>query len=199
MHCETEPDFAKFYERNTAFHREGNARDHTRYVALPPKGLKVLARKGHVQTATKFADGLVVRCLPEDAGNIDPDASPIQNTGEASWYFVSGRSHASPARDFIPRADPEVVFRRHVEKWRKETKFLSSIHDITANPSYKKIIDIGSAAIPLILKDLEQNGGSWFFALKRLTAKDPVKAEDRGYVNKMKEAWIGWGRQNHYI
>src|SRR3989442_882381 len=39
-------------------------------------------------------------------------------------------------------------FAQHARKWKAETGFLSSIHQITVHPSYLRIIGMGRATIP---------------------------------------------------
>ena len=52
------------------------------------------------------------------------------------------------------------------DKWEKETGFLSSSSAIINNESYKAIIELGKEIVPLMLKDLQDNGPNfWFFAL----------------------------------
>jgi hypothetical protein len=67
------------------------------------------------------------------------------------------------------------------------------------HPSYQRIIGLGPDVIPYILKELEQNGGHWFWALQALTGENPVADEDAGRIRKMKEVWLNWGREKGYI
>ena len=84
-------------------------------------------------------------------------------------------------------------------RWHDETDHLSSPSGITNNDTYLEIISMGKSVIPLILKDLQERGGSWYRALRILSGADPVPTEVRGEVPKMKEAWIRWGRDQGYI
>jgi len=54
---------------------------------------------------------------------------------------------------------------------------------------------MGPAVVPILLDDLRKTKRGWFWALKHLTQVDPVREEDRGNVDKMIDAWIGWGRK----
>lgn len=99
-------------------------------------------------------------------------------------------------------APPEKVaelFGLLAERWRSETRFLSSTTDLAMHPAYQRIIGLGPAVIPLILADLARQPDHWFWALKALTGEDPVSPGDRGKMAAMSEAWLRWGRANGYI
>jgi hypothetical protein len=87
------------------------------------------------------------------------------------------------------------AFEALAAKWRRETMMLSSSSEKVLHPAYQRIIGLGPAVIPLVLRELEQHGGHWFWALRALTGENPVKLEDAGQVRKMTEAWLEWGRQ----
>ena len=57
---------------------------------------------------------------------------------------------------------------------------------------------MGEAVVPLMLRDLEERPRLWVWALPSITRVDPVPASDRGYIAKMGEAWLRWGRQQGY-
>ncbi len=82
--------------------------------------------------------------------------------------------------------------------WRENTAFHSSVTAIATDPSYQQIIAMGPPVIPLILRDLEQRSGHWFWALSALTQADPVKPEHRGVVTRMAADWLGWARASGY-
>lgn len=84
-------------------------------------------------------------------------------------------------------------FRSLAQQWRKETQWLSSTTEIAMNPAYQAIIGMGPEALPMILEDLRQNSGHWYWALKAISNEDPVVPRDRGSVKKMKGAWLQWG------
>ncbi|MBX3410494.1 MAG: hypothetical protein KF859_11480 [Phycisphaeraceae bacterium] len=84
-------------------------------------------------------------------------------------------------------------FRSLAQQWRSETQWLSSTTQIAMHPAYQAIIGMGAEALPLILEDLRQNSGHWYWALKAISNEDPVVPRDRGSVKKMKSAWLQWG------
>lgn len=88
-------------------------------------------------------------------------------------------------------------FRRLAVQWKMDTEFQSSITRIAIHPAYQRIIGMGPAALPMILRDLEATQAPWFWALQAITGADPVPREDRGYIDRMVRAWVRWGiRQN---
>lgn len=95
--------------------------------------------------------------------------------------------------------DLAVKFSVLTELWRKDTEFSSSPVSIVEHAAYREIVSWGMRALPLILRDLELNGGYWFQALQELTNINPVHPSDAGRIKKMKEAWLNWGRENKLI
>lgn len=93
----------------------------------------------------------------------------------------------------------QAIFRSLKEKWVKETAFASATVDIVLNDSYQQIIGLGPVALPLILRELEQNGGQWFWALRMIARHDPVPKELRGKTKRMAEAWINWAKEQGII
>ncbi|NEP54002.1 MAG: hypothetical protein F6K65_36510, partial [Moorea sp. SIO3C2] len=65
--------------------------------------------------------------------------------------------------------DIEQTFRQLVDQWRKETRGISSTTHAAMHPAYQQIIGMGKEAIPLLLRELEQKSGRWFWALKSIT------------------------------
>lgn len=65
----------------------------------------------------------------------------------------------------------EERFERLAAEWRRDTEHLSSTTAIVSHSAYRQIIDMGSAIIPLILSDLERNGGYWFPALEAINQR----------------------------
>ena len=82
--------------------------------------------------------------------------------------------------------------------WRAETAYVSSSNELVAHPALQEIIGMGPAAIPLLLRELENRSSHWHRALRLITGADPVPAEDRGDLEKAAEAWLRWGREQGY-
>lgn len=84
-------------------------------------------------------------------------------------------------------------FTQLAEEWHGETGHLSSPQQIALHHAYQSIIGLGEPAIPLILADLKERGGQWYWALHAITNASPVPVDDAGNIAKMKEAWLRWG------
>lgn len=96
-------------------------------------------------------------------------------------------------------ADHATKFYNLKTQWEAETVMLSSITEIAMNPAYQQIIGMGLVVIPLILTDMREKPGHWFWALKSITGKDPVLPEQRGRIKEMTKAWLNWGKEQGYI
>ena len=95
--------------------------------------------------------------------------------------------------------DRRSRFRELADEWERDTCFLSSTTKMVMHPAYQRIIGMGPAAVPLILRELRENPGHWFWALKAITGVDPIPSSDRGDLRKMTDAWLGWADRNGII
>ena len=91
------------------------------------------------------------------------------------------------------------TFDRLAKEWKRETAQHSSISKMAMHPAYQRIIELGEEVVPLILKDLQKKPQHWFWALSSITNESPLPPKARGDMRAMSEAWIEWGRRNHYI
>lgn len=82
--------------------------------------------------------------------------------------------------------------------WKSETGFMSSITDMSNHPAYQIIIAMGYDVVPLILRDLQEKPEHWFVALTEITGEDPIKQEHAGYMRKMANDWIEWGKSRGF-
>ena len=67
--------------------------------------------------------------------------------------------------------------------------------------SYQRVIGMGEKAIPLILRQLENEGDDpdhWFWALQAITREDPVPEDARGDMKEMARAWLDWAYMAGY-
>ena len=60
-------------------------------------------------------------------------------------------------------------------------------------PAYQQIIGMGLDALPLILRELQQEADHWFWALRAITGIDPVPKSSAGKIEEMRDAWLAWG------
>jgi hypothetical protein len=101
-------------------------------------------------------------------------------------------------RSLSTQAEIESTFTALVNQWREQNRGVSSTNQMSMHPAYQQIIGMGKAVIPLLLRELENKSGRWFWALKSITREDPVPPEDRGKTKEMIKAWLEWGRQKGY-
>lgn len=91
------------------------------------------------------------------------------------------------------------VFRRLVTAWKEKSGYLSNSAQMAVIPEYQRIIGLGPAALPLILEELRRETDHWFWALEAISGEDPTSPEDRGYVQRLADAWIAWGQREGLI
>ena len=84
-------------------------------------------------------------------------------------------------------------------QWKAETAFLSSTTALVTHPAYRAIIALGSATVPLLLRDLKNESAHWFEALQTITGDDPVARDQWVNIPAMKAAWLSWGRERGLI
>ena len=95
-------------------------------------------------------------------------------------------------------SDLEEVFFSLARSWKEERGPSSSTTDLAMCPSYQRIIGLGPAVLPVLLRELEREPDHWFWALKAITGVDPVPVSSRGKVREMARLWIEWGRKQGY-
>jgi|SRR5215813_8086251 len=91
----------------------------------------------------------------------------------------------------------ERKFRRLAEQWLRESEHTSSVKQDCMRPSYQRIIGMGPAVVPYLLRELERNPDHWFWALNSITEENPSHAEES--LDGAKEAWLRWGREKGYL
>jgi hypothetical protein len=98
----------------------------------------------------------------------------------------------------ISREGP-AWFQAWASLWAKETGHLSSLTSRREHPTYKKIVDLGSIAVPMILGELAARPDFWFSALREITGEDPVRDHFRGNFDAMRDAWLRWAEKKHIV
>ncbi len=93
--------------------------------------------------------------------------------------------------------DLDQRFRQLEDQWRAETRYLSSLSRISMHPAYQRIIGLGRNAVPLILRELQERGGHWLWALHVLNDENPVPTD--ATFREAVRAWLDWGREQHYL
>ena len=97
------------------------------------------------------------------------------------------------------QAGVNSVFRVLAARWQNETAAYSSVSQIAMHPAYQEIIGLGRAAIPLILRELQQRPNHWFWALRAISGEDPIQPGQRGKMREMTSAWLEWGKTGGYL
>jgi len=104
------------------------------------------------------------------------------------------------ALEELKRQEAERRFRKLAKAWKAETLLMSKVSKRILHPAYQKIIGMGEPAIPLILKELVENGpDDWFWALTAITDHNPISNDIAGDMVAMTEAWLQWGRNAGYL
>jgi len=91
----------------------------------------------------------------------------------------------------------ENHFRRLADQWKRETEHTSSLKQACLHPAYQRIIGMGAAVVPYLLRELEQTPDHWFWALNAITEEDPAHAEDS--FEDTRRAWLAWGKEKGYL
>lgn len=141
--------------------------------------------------------------------------SPDPSSGDHWTATDYGYGISEPARELSKRAaearrhfdeplrsrapDVEARFVALAHQWDEETAHLSSSTALFMHPAYQQIIGLGRAVIPLLLRDLAATRNHWFWALQAISGESPVAPEDRGYVDRMANAWLIWGIKNRFL
>ena len=92
----------------------------------------------------------------------------------------------------------EIKFGRLAEEWERATIFLSSLTKIVLHPAYQRIIGMGPAAIPLILREMKKKPGHWLWALDALTNGESPASGSQNLMEAT-EAWLRWGESRGYL
>jgi len=79
------------------------------------------------------------------------------------------------------------------KQWQDETWLYSDPFAICTHPAYQKIIGMGPAVLPMILKDLEVSHRQWFWALDAIVDEDPLPPDMNGNIKEQARIWVEWG------
>lgn len=135
-------------------------------------------------------------------------ASPAESGGfcgvrTAHTWQVAGRGYSPFDFPLVQRDEPsiadEAMFRALAALWRRDTMNISSTSRMALHPAYQRIIGMGSVAVPLILRELQERPDWWFWALRAITGVDPVPSGCRGSLHSAAAAWLEWGRGHGYL
>ena len=94
--------------------------------------------------------------------------------------------------------DFAVRFERLNGKLKEDNRFSSRLKTTLQHPAFREIVAMGMRAVPLLLADLEKNGGFGFLALEEITGIDPMPGRSNVKIDETQAAWIAWGRTQGY-
>jgi len=94
--------------------------------------------------------------------------------------------------------DVEAEFQRLWKIWRRAS-YSSDFDYVFSHPAYRSIIDLGSPAIPIILRQIRQKNGWWFGALEELTGVNPAAGIDSNEYDEVALAWMEWGSREGFF
>jgi hypothetical protein len=97
-----------------------------------------------------------------------------------------------------PAASIKDEFERLAAEWENAVSYHSSTTVRNSHPAYQKIIGLGPAVVPLLLRDMEQNHTHWFHALRQLTGANPVATASAGNIPEIVQAWLRWAKDHGY-
>lgn len=88
--------------------------------------------------------------------------------------------------------------------WEHDTRHLSNSRRVIEHPSAKQIAELAdnTEVLSLIFEDMfesDQRVLQWFVLLPQITKVLPIPEEDYGYVEKMRQHWLTWGRENNFL
>ena len=122
-------------------------------------------------------NGQIIAALMPFTGNPETDQLP-SNFQEAIEQLSLSEESAIPfgiaSLHGHSRQQTELAttFYQLVEQWKTETRGISSTEQLSLHPAYQQIIGMGPNVIPLLLRELENNSGRWFWLSKQLVVKN---------------------------
>jgi hypothetical protein len=132
-------------------------------------------------------------------GSSDMVASRPHHESSGTAYLVISNIVCNGTVDdsLQPVEPPRQRFSRLAERWRRETRFLSSADEKILHEAYQSIIAMGGEGVPFVLEELEKRRGHWFWALRFMAGVNPVP--DGANIDGARDAWIVWGKANGYL
>jgi hypothetical protein len=123
----------------------------------------------------------------------------LRHRVETRVASLSGtHSDLKPSNVLVFGQEPVATrFARLLATWRARTSHHSVQWKRVQHPSYQRIIGIGPAAVPFILRELRHDGIDWFPALEAITDTNPVSEPTT--ANEAVERWLSWGRERKLI
>lgn len=153
-----------------------------------PSQMRPWGLEGHFVPAMQVVDSTFI-LMRQDIGNV---AIQSQHRFEYRDYLAANKSGLS-SKD----KELEGRFEALSRQWKRETGHFSVIARRYQHPAYKSILEMKSAVVPLILKELRREPDRWFAALQALTGENPAKDAINFY--EAVDNWIAWGISKNFI
>ena len=119
----------------------------------------------------------------------------IQRTPQDRAFDAALKSYLS----MLLVDDGEAEFRELAKRWKRETALDGHLSKIVMNEAYVRIMTMGPQVIRFILRDLAEKPAHWFWALHNLVPEGQDPAEGLTTIEDARQAWLRWGRDNHYL
>jgi hypothetical protein len=106
---------------------------------------------------------------------------------------------ALSAGEKVSTASDWLLFEELSNEWRRETATTPSVMKMVMSRHYQRIIGMGMAAVPFILRELKTQGNDpehWFWALEMITRQDPIPESAYGNTVEMARSWLTFA-ENH--
>ena len=155
--------------------------------------------KDEITSPWRTSRGYATRLSDEARTVVAHGDTPEESQVRATRLWETRDRQLAEAATGNPDEGLRVAFEELVILWSTGTAHLSSPTKIVEHPAYRQIIGLGSAVLPLLLRDLSETRNFWFPALNAITGENPVPDDAAGDVESMTEAWIRWGRANGLI
>ncbi|PYQ29249.1 MAG: hypothetical protein DMF56_13345 [Acidobacteria bacterium] len=126
-------------------------------------------------------------------------STPEESKQRASQLWKTREKQIAEAAEQTVDEGLKVAFEELALAWSTETAHFSSPMKLMEHPAYRQIIGLGSAVLPLLLRDLAEHQRFWFPALTAITGENPVPPDAAGNIGRMIDAWVEWGREKNLI
>jgi hypothetical protein len=95
----------------------------------------------------------------------------------------------------MPPPDTTAEFNALADEWQKHCQsvmFSSNIRDYLNHPSYKKLIELGRPAVPLIMARYKTDSLPWGFVLQEITGETMIPDPNKFSPADVKKRWFEW-------
>jgi hypothetical protein len=116
-----------------------------------------------------------------------PDSAQTAVLRVVESLTSTGQGSQAEASNALSRKFQELA-----DTWHRETGFFSFMQQRALHPAYQRIIGMGWAVVPLLLRELQRQPDHWLWALQAITGEEPARGTDT--LGAAAEAWLKWGQ-----